>query len=93
MPGHDRDDDHDDVLDRRAKIRRVVVAAKRVGYSALLVAIVMFAVALATGLAAWAVTSTIVALVAACIILPVPIVLGYGLRAADREERERGGSS
>ena len=28
-------------------------------------------------------------LVAACLILPVPIVLGYGIRAAEREDRER----
>ena len=33
-------------------------------------------------------TVTVVALVAACIVLPVPIVLGYGLRAAEREDRE-----
>ena len=31
---------------------------------------------------------TVVALVAACVVLPVPIVLGYGLRAAEREDRE-----
>jgi hypothetical protein len=35
------------------------------------------------------VTVTIVSLVAACVILPVPIVMGYGLRAAEREDRER----
>ena len=34
------------------------------------------------------VTVTVVALVAACVVLPVPIVLGYGLRAAEREDRE-----
>ena len=28
-------------------------------------------------------------LVAACVVLPLPIVLGYGVRAADREDRER----
>ena len=33
-------------------------------------------------------TATVVALVGACIVLPVPIVMGYGLRAAEREDRE-----
>ena len=33
-------------------------------------------------------TVTVVSLVAACLVLPVPIVLGYGLRAAEREDRE-----
>ena len=37
------------------------------------------------------VTVTVVALVAGCVILPVPIVLGYGLRAAEREDRQRRG--
>jgi hypothetical protein len=34
------------------------------------------------------VTITVVALVAACVVLPAPIILGYGLRAAEREDRE-----
>ena len=35
----------------------------------------------------WSVALTIGTLVAAIVILPVPIVLGYGVRAAEREER------
>jgi len=34
-----------------------------------------------------AIRNTTTGLVLACIILPVPIVLGYGVRAAAREER------
>ena len=30
----------------------------------------------------------VVALIAACVVLPVPIVLGYGLRAAERDDRD-----
>jgi hypothetical protein len=36
------------------------------------------------------VTITVVALVLAIVILPVPIVFGYGVRAAEREERGGG---
>ena len=55
----------------------------------LLGAVVAFVVAAIAGFPSWAVTVTVVALVGACVVLPVPIVLGYGLRAAEREDRER----
>jgi hypothetical protein len=80
----------DPVLERRGRIRRVVALGKRVGYLLLLGAVVAFVVAAAAGFPSWAVTVTIVSLVGACIVLPVPIVLGYGLRAAEREDREQG---
>jgi len=78
----------DPVVERRARIARWVKLAKRVGYGCLLVAIVAFGVAAVAGFPSAVVAVTVVALVAACIVLPVPIVLGYGLRAAEREDRE-----
>ena len=83
-------DRRDPVLERRARIARVVKIAKRVGYSLLLGAIVLFAVAAATGFPSGVVTATVIALVGACIVLPLPIVFGYGLNAAAREDRELG---
>ncbi len=80
----------DPVLERRDRIARAVTLAKRVGYLLLLGAVAAFAVAAVAGFPSWAVTVTIVALVGACVVLPVPIVLGYGLRAAEREDREQG---
>ncbi len=78
----------DPVVVRRARIARWVGLGKRVGYGMLLLAVVAFAVAAVAGFPDAAVTVTVVALVAACIVLPAPIVLGYGLRAAEREDRE-----
>jgi hypothetical protein len=78
----------DPVLARRARIARLVRYGKRAGYAALLVAVVSFVVAAATDFPAVAVDISVAALVAAIVILPVPIVLGYGVRAAEREERE-----
>jgi len=75
---------------RRARIAAVVRWAMRAGYAALLVAIVAFGVAVLTDFAPVAVRVTIAGLVAACLILPVPIVLGYGIRAAERDDRRRG---
>ena len=79
----------DPVLARRARIARLAVLGKRIGYSALGVAIVGFAAGVATSFATWAVVVSTIGLVAACVILPIPIVLGYGVRAAAREDRER----
>jgi hypothetical protein len=79
---------NDPVVVRRARIARWVGLAKRLGYGLLLLAVVAFVVAAATGFPTGVVTVTVVGLVAACIVLPIPIVLGYGLRAAEREDRE-----
>jgi hypothetical protein len=81
--------DVDPIVARRVRIARFVKIAQRVGYSALLVAIVAFVAAIASDFPNWLVTVTVVALVAGIIVLPVPIILGYGVRAADREERQR----
>ena len=78
----------DPVVARRARIARWVALAKRIGYGLLLLAVVAFVVAAIAGFPSGLVTVTVVALIAACVVLPVPIVLGYGLRAAEREDRE-----
>jgi hypothetical protein len=80
----------DPVVARRARIARGVKLAQRVGYGALVLAVVAFAAAAATGFPDGFVLITIAALVAAIVILPVPIVLGYGVRAAERDERRSG---
>ncbi len=79
----------DPVLIRRARIARAVKLSKRVGYSALLVAMAAFAIAAVTHFPGWLVAVSVAGLVAATVILPVPIVFGYGVRAAEREERQQ----
>ena len=81
---------NDPVIARRARIARAARTGKKVGYLALLAAVVAFTVGLATDWPQWAVTVTVAGLVAACCILPLPIVLAYGVRAADREDRAAG---
>ena len=82
----------DPIVAKRARIERVVVAAKRVGYLGLLVAIVAFIVGAITGFPAWTVTLTIVGLLVGIIVLPAPIIMGYGIRAAERADRGDTGS-
>jgi hypothetical protein len=78
----------DPVRARRARIGRAVAIAQRVGYAALAVAVIAFAIGLSTDFPGWSVTLSITALVAGMVILPVPIVMGYGVRAAEREDRQ-----
>jgi hypothetical protein len=73
---------------RRARIRSLVGLGKRIGYLCFLAAFVLFFVGFA-----WRFTpvlsGVIVALlVIGCFVLPPAIVFGYGLRAAEREERQ-----
>lgn len=79
----------DPVLARRERIARLARLGKRIGYTALAVAIVAFFAGVATGFPTWTVTLSITGLVIACVVLPIPIVLGYGVRAAARDDRER----
>jgi hypothetical protein len=79
----------DPVLERRARIAKFVTLAQRVGYGFLLLAIVAFVAGALSDFPSGLVTVTVAALVAAIVILPVPIVLGYGVRAAEREERQQ----
>jgi hypothetical protein len=81
----------DPILQRRARIRHVVAVAQRFGYGAMLLAIAFFAIGAATNFPGWTVVATVTALIVSIAVLPVPIVLGYGVRAADREDRQRQG--
>jgi hypothetical protein len=76
----------DPILVRRARIRRVVSVAQRVGYGAMALAVAVFVIGASTGFPGWSVAVTVSALVVSILVLPVPIVLGYGLRAAERED-------
>ena len=79
----------DPILARRARLARLAALGKRVGYAALGLAIASFLAGAFTSFPRWTVVVSTAGLVAACVVLPVPIVLGYGVRAAAREDRER----
>lgn len=79
-----------EVLARRTKIAKLVALGKQTGYGALLLAIVAFVIAAFSGFPGWTVTVATVGLVVACLALPGAIVFGYGIKAAEREERGGG---
>ncbi len=64
--------------------------AKRVGYSLWAVSIVLFFWLLLTDFDGPLVPVVVACLLAGCAVLLPAIVLGYAVRAADREDREQG---
>jgi hypothetical protein len=78
----------DPITARRAQIAAWVLLGKRVGYSALAVAIAVFSVALYWDLPSVLIGIIVACLVVACVTLAPSIVFGYGVMAADREDRE-----
>lgn len=64
--------------------------ANRVGYLFVAVAMALFVMAFLFGFSAVMATLVIIAFVIGCVLLLPSIVLGYGVKAADRDDRERG---
>ena len=85
------DADHDDpVRARRHLMGRLARLGKRVGYSGLGVALVVFMVGAAGEFTPLIVTVVVTALAVGSVFLLPAIVIGYGVSAADREDRVRG---
>lgn len=78
----------DPVLERRRRIARLVDVAKRVGYGLFAVAVIMFAVGLLAGFTGGLTAVIVAALLIGSVVLAPAIVFGYGVRAADRADRE-----
>jgi len=80
----------DPIRRRRAVVARWTLLANRVGYVLLAVAMALFFIALLLGFSALMAGLVAGALIAACVVLAPAIVLGYAVKAADREDRELG---
>lgn len=78
--------DDDPVAARRARIGHLAETGQRLGYVCIGIAVVAFVVAALAGFPGWAVTATLVGLLGATVLLPPAIVLGYGVRKAERED-------
>ena len=80
----------DPVLARRARIARLALAGRRMGYGLILVAVVAFAVGVAAGFTTAVTTTVTTALAASTVTLAPALVAGYAVKAAEREERQHG---
>jgi hypothetical protein len=81
--------DGDPVLARRARLARLARDGQCAGATAFAVAVVAFATGAVTGFTDAVVVIVIGALVVGSLLLAPAIILGYAVRAAEREERER----
>lgn len=80
----------DPVRARRERIQRLVVAGQRAGYGLFGLAMVGFGAGLATDFGSPVGPLIVAALVLGSLVLAPAIVFGYAVKAAEREDRERG---
>ena len=77
----------DPVLERRERLRRLSDLGQRIGYSCFGLAVVLFVVAFFMQFPAWRVTVIIASMVVGSLVLAPAIVIGYGVKAADADDR------
>jgi len=80
----------DPVRERRALVAKWNRLASRIGYLLYLVAVVMFFVALLTRFSAGKVTIITTSLIVGSLLLAPAIVIGYAVKAAEKEDIARG---
>lgn len=80
----------DPVRERRAKVARWTLLANRVGYLLLALAVALFVMAFVLGFSPAMGTIILVTLVISFVLLAPSIVLGYGIKAAERDDVEQG---
>ncbi|HEX4867908.1 MAG TPA: hypothetical protein VFV32_09805 [Acidimicrobiales bacterium] len=80
----------DPVRQRRARIARLVAVGQRVGYALFGIAIVAFVVGFVSGFDGAVGTIVVASIVIGSIVLAPAIVFGYAVKAAERDDRERG---
>ena len=81
---------NDPVRARRAVVARWTLLANRVGYLLLAAAVAAFVIGVAVGFSSGVATTVIILLVASSVLLAPSIVLGYAVKAAERDDREAG---
>ncbi len=80
----------DPVRERRARIARLVEIGQRVGYGLFGLAVVAFVVGFVVGFDGLPGTTVVASLLVGSVVLAPAIVFGYAVKAAEREDRERG---
>jgi hypothetical protein len=82
--------ENDPIRARRRRVERWTLLANRIGYLVLALAVALFVMAFLFGFTATMATLIVVAMVVSFALLAPSIVLGYAVKAADREDAERG---
>jgi hypothetical protein len=80
----------DPVRARREQVARWTLLANRVGYLVLALAVSLFVLAFLFGFTATMASLVIASLIVSFVLLAPSIVLGYAVKAAERDDVERG---
>jgi hypothetical protein len=80
----------DPVRVRRAQVAKWTLLANRVGYLFVAVSIALFVIAFAVGFSSTMASLVIISFVIGCVLLAPSIIIGYAVKAAERDDRERG---
>ena len=75
---------------RRARLARASLLANRIGYLFFAVAVAVFIIGFAVGFTGAIVAIVVTALVVGSLLLAPAIVLGYAIKAAERDDRDHG---
>ncbi len=84
------DSEVDPVRRRRAAAQRMARIASRAGYALIAVAVVVFFFAFVTGFDATMAAIITTALIVGCVLLAPAIIVGYAVKAAERDDDEHG---
>ena len=80
----------DPIRIRRAQVARWSLLASRAGYVLFGLAVALFVVAFLAGFTAALVTAILTSMIAGSLLLAPAIVLGYAVKAAEKEDQARG---
>ena len=80
----------DPVRAKRAKVAKWTLLANRIGYLFVALAMALFLMAFVLGFTSVMATLVLTSLIIGCVLLAPSIILGYAVKAAEREDRERG---
>lgn len=80
----------DPVLARRALVARLALVGQRIGYLLYGAAVVLFVIGFIVGFTPVVVTAIVTMMLVGSALLAPAIVAGYAVKAAAREDRERG---
>ena len=80
----------DPVRARRAQIARWTLLANRVGYLVLALAVALFVIAFVLGFSSTMATLVVASMIASFVLLVPSIILGYAVKAAERDDLQHG---
>jgi hypothetical protein len=80
----------DPVRERRARIAHLVRLGLSAGYGLFALAVVLYLVGLVAGYSDWITQTIVICLVVGSIVLAPAIVFNYAVRAAEKDDAEKG---